>query len=128
MKTKHYFYILALFLLSQISKAQVQLDTVYVNSRKSTERFIGIRYYYYPNLQAYFDTRNTVFIYINNGEWISSDTISPSYRGYCLKNGFFVELKDLYEDQPYKYIEQHKQKYPADFSGKRKPKAVATVN
>ena len=41
---------------------------------------------------------------------------------------FFVELKDLFEDQPYKFIEQHKQKYPADFSGKRKPKTVASVN
>ena len=37
-----------------------------------------IRYYYYPNLQAYYDNQNKVFIYQDEKKWKKSEEL-PSY-------------------------------------------------
>lgn len=111
------------------SEAQVQLDTIYIRSKKvAPTTFVEVRYYYYPNLQAYFDTKIAMYIYQRNGEWIKSETIDSSYRGYSLKNGQYVMLKGFTEDNPYTQIDEHKQKYPADFSSRPKPKTIASID
>jgi hypothetical protein len=114
--------ILSLFFLCQCLKAQIPLDTVFVSKKRELESFTKIRYYYYPNLEAYFDTRRALYIYKQNGVWITSEEIAPNYRGYCLKNVYYVMLKGYLGDEPYTLLEQHKKEFPADFSSKRKRK------
>lgn len=127
MKIKYYLIILVLFCFCQTSQAQIALDTIFITNKRDTENFIGIRYYYYPNLETYFDTRKAVYIHKVNGSWITSELLTIS-RGYSLKNGFYVMIKGYTGDEPYTFIELHKQKYPADYSSRRKPKTIASLN
>jgi len=127
MKTLYYL-ILAVVFSSQFCKAQVALDTVYVSNKKSIESFSKVRYYYYPNLQAYFDTRRALYLYKQDAVWITSETLPASYRGYSLKNTSYVVLKGYIGDEPYTLLDQHKKEFPADFSSKRKPPKVIVVS
>ena len=123
------FHILVLifFIGSQTSQAQIALDTIFISRRKSTESFTKIRYYY-PNLQAYYDTRTALYIFKSNGVWVKSDYIDPYYRGYCLTNSAYVILRGYTGDTPYHFLEQHKKEFPADFTSRRKLKSIVVTN
>lgn len=121
------YLIIGLMLLSfNYSGAQVQLDTIYIR-QKPVSTYVEVRYYYYPNLQAYFDTKIAMYLYKKDGAWIKSETLDPTTRGYSIKNGAYVMLKGFTEDEPYQYFEQHKAKYPADYSSRPKPKTNTSI-
>lgn len=98
-------------------QAQIELNTVDVSNNYKYE---DVRYYYYPNLQAYFDTKVGMYLYQENGEWIESEELAPTFRGYSLKNGQYVMIKDYTGDEPYTLLAQHKAQYPADYSSRPK--------
>ncbi len=118
---------LGLLLLSALQlTSQIQLESGSVDTKELfTDHSSEIRYYYYPNLQAYFDTKTQLFIVKQNGIWSTSKTIDINSRGYCLRNGFHVPLKGCVDDEPYTNIKQHKLIYPADYSSKQRRKALA---
>lgn len=109
---------------SCVALAQEQLDTVYISAIKENVNLYrdNIRYYYYPNLQAYYDTKKALYIFNRNGRWVTSEKIDPTIRGYSIKNSSYVMIRGYTEDEPYSLLEEHKHKYPADFSTKRKPR------
>ncbi len=78
------------------------------------------RYYYYPNLQAYYDSETATYLFIVNGEWMEATTIPANYKGYAIKNGLKVALASYTGDTPFDMIEQHKTMFPADYTSKRK--------
>lgn len=122
--------ILGLLVFSfNISLAQVELDAVNVQSNKKeaaeTSSFVEVRYYYYPNLQAYFDTKVAMYLFKEDGEWVESEKIAPTLMGYSLKNGQYVMLEGYTGEEPYEFIEEHKVKYPADFSSRPKRDVAA---
>lgn len=112
-----------MMMISFNAQAQVELDAVDVSSNYKYEE---VRYYYYPNLQAYFDTKVGLYLYVQNGEWVESETLSPTFRGYSLKNGQYVMIKDYTGDEPYSMLSQHKAQYPPDYSSRPK-RDVASV-
>jgi len=72
--------ILGLLVFSfNVSHAQVELETVNIQAKKidNTQKssFVEVRYYYYPNLQAYFDTKVAMYLYEENGEWIENEKL-----------------------------------------------------
>jgi hypothetical protein len=71
-----------------------------------------LRYYYFPNLEAYFDTQKSIYYYKENGEWITAEEIPDGYRGYSFYNKITVYITDYDDDYPYQFIEIHKKKYP----------------
>lgn len=83
--------------------------------------YTEVRYYYFPNLQAYFDTKVGLYIYQEDGAWVTSENIAPSYRGYSINNGAYVMLKGYTGDEPYLLLNEHKLKYPANYCSKRQP-------
>lgn len=99
------------------AQAQIELDGVDVTSNYKYEE---VRYYYYPNLQAYFDTKVGLYLYVENGEWVESERLAPTFRGYSLKNGQYVMIKDYTGEEPYTLLEQHKAQFPADYSSRPK--------
>ena len=103
--------------------AQAELDTIN-NSHKANSK-TEIRYYYFPNLMAYYDIKTDNYVYKQNDKWIMSEFIDSNYRGYSLNNNFYVAIKDYDGDQPYLLNSEHKQKYPANFSSKHQPRAIA---
>lgn len=83
----------------------------------------NIRYYYYPNLQAYFDTDSGTYLYIKDNEWVEGSEIPKGLRGYSLLNNQRVAITDYSGDEPYNLFTKHKEMYPANYNGKRQPPA-----
>ena len=78
----------------------------------------NMEYYYLPDIQVYYDIRQSQYIYYGNGNWIRSSRL-PSYcRGYNLYNGYKVVLTDYHGRSPYVYFNSHKVKYYKGYKGK----------
>lgn len=120
MKTVRPILIFALLLMEFTLSGQ---HYEFINSEKfSTQTKFAldtIRYFYYPNLEAYFDTKETVYIYRKEGQWIRNKTIPGDYRGYCLFNNHYEIINGLMDEiHPEKFIEKHKKEFPPIFTAK----------
>ncbi len=71
-----------------------------------------VRYYYFPNLEAYFDKAEELYIFKDKGEWKREKEIPSGYRGYGLYNKASVPITDFDEDDITPYFASHKKKYP----------------
>lgn len=71
-----------------------------------------LRYYYFPNLEAYYDTQKSIYYYTEDGKWITAEEIPAGYRGYSLYNKVNVIIKDYDDDDPTQFVNVHKKKYP----------------
>lgn len=124
MKKIHYL-ILAMFIsITSFTSAQnsVNPDLSFEAQSIIDEGAIhNIRYYYYPNLQAYFDTDTGTYLYIANNQWIEGKEIPKGLRGYSLLNKQRVAITDYSGDEPYNVFEKHKELYPANYNAKRQP-------
>jgi hypothetical protein len=61
-----------------------------------------------------------MYLYVDNGEWIESEVLDPKTKGYSIKNGQYVMIKDYLGDEPYTMLREHKKLYPADYSSRPK--------
>ena len=86
-----------------------------------------LRYYYFPNLEAYFDTQKSIYYYKEKGEWITAEEIPDGYRGYSIYNKSTVYITDYDDDYPCQFIEIHKKKYPY-INSERVKKMVLSKN
>ena len=68
-------------------------------------------YYYLPDIDSYYDIRQSQFIYLNNGLWIRSRALPRRYRTYDLNTGYVVVLNDYHGRNPYSGYKNHKIKY-----------------
>lgn len=80
--------------------------------------YSNIDYYFIPDVQSYYDIRNSQFIYYGNGKWIRSRNLPQKYRGYDLYNGYKVVLNDYHGRTPYVHYKNHKAKYYKGYKGK----------
>jgi len=71
-----------------------------------------LRYYYYPNIEAYFDTQKNIYYFKENGKWNTATEIPAGYRGYSMLNKYNVSITDYDEDNICQFINAHKKKYP----------------
>lgn len=114
----------AILFTSQNTKAQspVNPDLSFEAQRILDEGIIlDIRYYYYPNLQAYFDTQTATYLYNKEGEWFEGKQIPAGIRGYSVNNGIRVAITDYAGDEPFDEFEKHKVNYPPNYTTKRQP-------
>ena len=74
-------------------------------------------FYYLPDVEAYYDVRQSQFIYYTGGNWIHARYLPGAYRNYDLYNGYKVVLTDYRGDRPYMYFKDHKQKYYKGYKG-----------
>lgn len=79
-----------------------------------------LRYYYFPNIEAYFDTKKRIYYYKEDSEWVSAEEIPDGYRGYSLYNGVYVYITDYDDDLITQFIQIHKKKYPYTKKGNLK--------
>lgn len=77
-----------------------------------------IRYFYFPNLQAYFDNLKMVYYYKEKGEWITASELPKNYGGYSLYNKARVTITDYDDDQPYNLLQVHKKMFPYNSKGR----------
>lgn len=76
------------------------------------------RYYYFPNLQAYFDNVNMVYYYKVNNEWQTAEELPENYGGYSLYNKAYVIIKDYDGENPQQFLNVHKKLYPYNAKGR----------
>lgn len=101
-----------LFLLSQSIKAQISVN-VNIGSPPpwGPVGYTTERYYYLPDVEAYYDIQTSMFIYSGNGGWIHNSYLPGVYRNYDLYNGYKVVITNYRGNTPYIYYKNHKQKY-----------------
>jgi len=85
---------------------------------------VEMRYYYYPNLQTYYDTQRGLYISCQKGNWITSKFLDLNSHGYSLKNGSYKKIEGYDGDEPYTLLAEHKLQYPADYSSRPSRKVV----
>lgn len=80
--------------------------------------YSATEYYYLPDVQAYYDIRQSQFIYLGGSQWIRSRNLPAQYRSYDLYHGYKVVLNDYHGSRPYTYFKNHKFKYYKGYKGK----------
>ena len=94
------------------SKKEIQLEI-------DTKSNCQLRYFYYPNLQAYFDNLNNVFHYQENGKWHTEIELPKFYGGYSLYKLMYVVINDYDDEKPFLNIQVHKKLYPYNYKGSK---------
>ena len=67
-------------------------QTAYENPQWAPPYYSGVRYYYLPDLECYYDLSTQEFIFRGNGRWFNSRSIPSAYSDYDLNNCYTVVL------------------------------------
>lgn len=70
----------------------------------------NVEYFYLPEIEAYYDVRSSVFIYLGPRGWIRSPYLPDYCHGYDLHRGHKVAI-DYHGHSPYAYHNHHRTKY-----------------
>lgn len=89
--------IMALFLIvvNAITVAQpprVSVTVAYTKPVWGPTYYTGVRYYYFPDIEVYYDLSTSEYVFFREGRWIVSPTLPPMYSGFDLRSGFVVSL------------------------------------
>jgi hypothetical protein len=76
-----------------------------------------VRYYYLPDVEAYYDVRSSRFIYYSGGKWVHRKYLPTQYRSYDLYGGYKVVMTDYRGNTPYTYFAEYKTKYAKGYGG-----------
>jgi hypothetical protein len=76
-----------------------------------------VRYYYLPDVEAYYDVQTSMFIYMSGNNWIRRAYLPSRYRNYDLYHGYKVVMKDYHGNSPYSNFLEHKMKYARGYRG-----------
>jgi hypothetical protein len=71
----------------------------------------GARYYYLPDVEAYYDVNTSMFIYISGNTWIRRSYLPSRYRGYDLYHGRKVVMNNYHGNTPYYNHNVYRAKY-----------------
>lgn len=89
----------------------VGVQTHYENPQWAPSYSAGIRYYYLPDIEAYYDLSAREFVYLSNGQWYYSASCPSNYAGFDLNNCFTVALNvNIY--QPWMHHQYYVSHYP----------------
>ena len=111
------FLFAGLFLMTLSAQAQVS-----VNVNIGTPPVWGpvgyaeARYYYIPDIEAYYDIPSAMFIYFDGGGWVRAAYLPYRYRHYDLYGAYKVCLDD-YGPNPYIYYKKHRKMYYHGYRG-----------
>ena len=100
--------------LSSAQSSNVDVSSLSIDSKTNS----NVRYYYYPNLEAYFDNLELVYHYKVNGQWEKAENLPTNYGGYSLFNKVRVNITDYDGDEPYQLLKIHKKMYPYNSKGR----------
>jgi hypothetical protein len=123
--------LLLLVSLNLTAQASETTDLQAQFSDANSTLVLGARYYYYPNLDAYYDTTQNVYIFESNqakGQIVKAKEIPSGYRGYSLFNGIRVAITDYDGDEPFSKISEHRKQFPKKYTSRRQPPKVIKVD
>jgi len=79
--------------------------------------YSNVRYYYLPDVEAYYDVQSSNFIYYSGNSWVHRKQLPKRHRSYDLYNGYKVVMTDYRGKTPYNYYKEHKRKYAKGYKG-----------
>ncbi len=79
--------------------------------------YTEVRYYYLPDVEAYYDVQTSMFIYFGEGAWIHRAYLPARYRDYDLYGGYKVVIPNYHGNSPYTHFNEHKMKYAKGYRG-----------
>ena len=80
-----------------------------------------VRYYYLPDVEAYYDVQSSMFIYYGGGVWVHRSYLPEQYGSYDLYNGYKVVMTDYHGEAPFDNFIEYKKKYGRGYHvGKQK--------
>jgi hypothetical protein len=84
---------------------------VYENPAWAPQVYPGIRYYYLPDIECYYDIYSREFIFLDRAQWIYSPGIPYMYRDFDLNNCFVVIVNaNIY--QPWMHHQYYVSHFP----------------
>lgn len=97
-----------------------------VNAQEKEEKKLTIdpqtncelRYFYFPNMEAYYDLKNEIFHFQENNTWVTNQDLPNNYGGYSLYKKERVILTDFEGDNPEQLIKTHRKMYPYNAKGR----------
>lgn len=69
------------------------------------------RYYYLPDVEAYYDVKTAMFIYISGNAWIRRSYLPSRYQHYNLYRGRKVVMNNYHGNSPYYNHKFYRSKY-----------------
>jgi len=76
-----------------------------------------VRYYYLPDVEAFYDVQSSMFIYYGGGKWVHRTYLPSRYRNYDLYSGYKVVMSDYQGNTPYVHYKEYKRKYTKGYHG-----------
>ena len=73
--------------------------------------YSGVRYYYLPDVEAYYDVQSSNFIYYEGRSWVRRSYLPYRYRNYDLYNGYKVVMNNYHGNTPYYNHREYRTKY-----------------
>ena len=70
-----------------------------------------VRYYYFPDIECYYDARTAEYIYLDNGRWIFSRLLPPWYEWFDPSTAFVIAL-NYRVFEPWRHFHYYVAHYP----------------
>ena len=113
-------FVIGTLLFFAASSAQAQIS-VHLNLGTAPDLgpsgYSDVRYYYIPDVEAYYDVSSSMFIYNNGVTWVHRSSLPSRYRSYDLYNGYKVPMSNYRGNTPYANFRQHKVQYAKGYRG-----------
>lgn len=107
-------------LLILASSAQGQLSVrVHVGTPPAwaPSGYSNVRYYYLPDVEAYYDVQTSMFIYMSGNTWVRRSYLPDRYRNYDLYHGYKVVMTGYHGNTPYTNFREYRMKYSKGYQG-----------
>jgi hypothetical protein len=118
MKTLRLILVGVLLFFAVSSQAQISVNLSFGNPPQwGPVGYSEARYYYLPDVEAYYDVPSSMFIYFNGVTWVHRSSLPSRYRNYDLYHGYKVVMSDYRGNRPYSNFKDYKVRYAKGYKG-----------
>lgn len=98
-------FALLFFLFTSSSNGQNSIINIPTSTGNSILKIVPtVKFFFYPNLDAYFNVETKLYLFKLNGAWILNSVMPTAFRGYSIYNNYKVEITDYHNDKPYEKL------------------------
>jgi len=99
-----------------VAQAQVSVN-VNIGPAWGPVGYSDVDYYYLPDVEAYYDVPNSMFIYYEGRSWVRRSYLPSRYRNYDLYGGYKVVMRDYHGRTPYYNHRDYRTRYAKGYRG-----------
>lgn len=95
-------FLVLLFFITLPSSAQINVNIEFGRPPSwGVPTTYRCRFYFLPDIDAYYDIKWNRFLYLYRGKWVSSRNLPSMYRGYNLNRAYKVPIRGYFGSRPY---------------------------